>query len=96
MGGCVFVSVAQSVFSNVLLKSLILDAPMLDPMAIVQAGATGLKDSLNETMYAAVASAYVEALQAVFALTIALTALALGLTSVVPWMTLLVERPVVA
>ena len=84
MGGCIFVSVAQSIFGNIMIRSLMRNAPTVNPIEIVRVGATGLKASLSPKLYAVAIKAYIDALQAVFGLALGLAALGTVLALLVP------------
>lgn len=88
MGGCIFVSTAQCIFSNILLKAMARYEPDVDPDWIIKAGATGLKHFLSDGLYEYAVMSYMEALSAVFSLVIALASVAVVLTWFVPWIRL--------
>ena len=88
MGGCIFVSTAQCIFSNILLQAIERHEPDLPPDAIIQAGATGLKHFLSDGTYIYAFMSYMEALRDVFSLVIALASAAVVLVCFVPWIRL--------
>lgn len=58
LGGAIFVSVAQNVFTNELLKGVKQAVPGLNPAIILQVGATSLKDKIPAQYLPAVQEAY--------------------------------------
>lgn len=69
IGGAIFVSVGQSIFSNLLLFSLPAD---IDPVEILQIGASELRQRLGEDDLPGVLDAYLAGLKGAFALGVAL------------------------
>ncbi|CAO2653515.1 Nn.00g029260.m01.CDS01 [Neocucurbitaria sp. VM-36] len=65
-GGTIFISVANNVFVQRLIKNLTMAAPMLDSEAIISAGATGFRQLVPEKELAAVLVAYHGAVIEVF------------------------------
>ena len=72
MGGAVFVSAAQSVFSNRLLQALSIDAPGIGPEKVLATGASELRDSFSTAELPGLLNSYMEGLRGAFALGIAL------------------------
>jgi hypothetical protein len=50
LGGAIFVSVGQNVFSNYIVSGLIARVPQLDASVILQAGATDLQQTVNQAL----------------------------------------------
>ncbi|OQO09092.1 hypothetical protein B0A48_05983 [Cryoendolithus antarcticus] len=66
LGGALFISVAQNVFTNSLLKNVIAAAPSLDTAKILSTGATNLKNAVPIELLPAVQMAYNNALRDTF------------------------------
>ncbi|OQO07556.1 hypothetical protein B0A48_07253 [Cryoendolithus antarcticus] len=66
LGGALFISVAQNVFTNSLLKNVIAAAPGLDTAKILSTGATNLKNAVPVELLPAVQMAYNNALRDTF------------------------------
>ena len=78
LGGALFVSVAQNLFTNNLVKNLTaLDIPGFDPQAIVHAGATSLRQVVDPTRLPEVLVAYNEALVKAFQLALIMSCLSI-------------------
>lgn len=71
MGGSVFVSVAQNIFQNELVRGLARDVPSVDPTIILRAGATSLKDAVPPALVSAVILIYNKALVNAFYIAVA-------------------------
>jgi hypothetical protein len=79
-GGAIFVSIAQSIFSNLLLSSLVTD---VDPIKVLETGASELRQAFHGAQLDDVLNGYLAGLRGSFALGLAL-ALAAVVLSVVP------------
>ena len=66
MGGTFFVSAAQSIFSNKLVKHLAVNVPDIDPQIIVGLGATGFRQALPASAIPGVLLSYEQSLHPVF------------------------------
>lgn len=77
-GGALFVSVAQNVFNNRLIKEIVLEAKGLDPNLILHVGATSLKDAVPQDQLSGVQIAYNTALTETWYAAVALAALSIG------------------
>lgn len=66
LGGAIGIAVAQSLFVQNLTKTVGRLLPSISPEAIVQAGATGFRELIPPSDYAAVAEAYMSGLTAAF------------------------------
>ncbi|KAJ5519156.1 Major facilitator superfamily domain general substrate transporter [Penicillium expansum] len=84
LGGAVFVSVAQNVFTNALLQNLS-GISGIDSQQVVDIGATALKDLIPANVLPRVLSAYNEGLVAAFYVSTAMGALSLFGTLFVQW-----------
>ncbi|KAK8137910.1 major facilitator superfamily transporter [Apiospora sp. TS-2023a] len=85
LGGSLFVSVGQSVFTNQLVKSLAADVPSLSPLIVLATGATNLQTTLPAADIAGVQLAYSEALTKAYVVTIALSAFSVIGCVFCPW-----------
>ncbi|KAF7169101.1 hypothetical protein CNMCM5623_001909 [Aspergillus felis] len=77
LGGALFVSVAQNVFGNSLVKGVLQGSPGLDPGYVMQAGATDLGSIIPSQHLLAVQKAYNHALAQTFYVSVALSALSI-------------------
>jgi hypothetical protein len=62
LGGALFVSIAQNVFTNKLVEGIIAYVPGLDPSIVLATGATSIQSSISPEMLPGVTLAYSEAL----------------------------------
>ena len=62
LGGALFVSIAQSVFTNKLVDGLAQYAPSVDPSIILRTGATSIQSTVEKAVLPGVTLAYSEAL----------------------------------
>jgi len=58
LGGALFVSVAQNVFSNKLTEGLAKYAPTVDPKLVLSVGATAIQHSIDKAVLPGVTMAY--------------------------------------
>ncbi|KAK3631965.1 MFS sugar transporter [Elasticomyces elasticus] len=77
LGGALFISVAQNVFTNTLLSNLKKVVPGLDPAVIMATGATSLKTVIPAEYYAGVQVAYNLSLQNCFYVAVAMSVISL-------------------
>ncbi|KAK5242029.1 MFS sugar transporter [Cryomyces antarcticus] len=77
LGGALFISIAQNVFTNQLLKSLKEAVPDLNPAIVLATGATSLKTSIEARFLPGVLQAYNTAIMDTFYVSVALGALSL-------------------
>ena len=88
LGGALFVSIGQNIFTNSLLSNLKSKAPSFPSDIVLRTGATNLKDAvlaLNPGLLPAVLVAYNEALRQTFYVSLAIAALSLIGAVVVEW-----------
>ena len=83
MGGAVFVSVAESIFSNTLINSLKESGSSLDVASVIQTGSSELRQRFSPDELVPILEAYMDGLKNAFALGIALGAAA-ALMSLAP------------
>lgn len=66
LGGALFVTGAQTVFTNKLIENIKANIPGLDPETVIQAGATRIRDEIRAAWLPGVISAYNDALNVCF------------------------------
>jgi len=75
MGGAIFVSVAQTAFTNKLVSSLRTHVPTLDPAVVLGSGAAGLREVVGKEWIGGVLLAYNEAVTRVFVVSLVMACL---------------------
>ncbi|KAJ6473219.1 major facilitator superfamily domain-containing protein [Mycena sanguinolenta] len=85
LGGSLFVSVAQNVFTNKLKDGLASHVPSLNPAIVLSAGATSLRNAVDAQYLPAVISAYNDALVSAFYVSVAMACLSLGGALAIEW-----------
>jgi hypothetical protein len=85
LGGALFVSVGQNIFSNKLVEGLALYAPSIDPMSILQTGATSIRSTVEENLLPGVTLAYNDALTQAFLVAAAMGAVTLIGSAAIEW-----------
>ncbi|KAJ7105879.1 major facilitator superfamily domain-containing protein [Mycena epipterygia] len=85
LGGALFISIAQNVFTNKLVSGLIANVPGVSPSLVLSAGATSLKDAVPQQFLAGVLFAYNEALVAAFYVAIAMACISLAGALIIEW-----------
>ena len=76
MGGAIFVSAAQSIFSNRLLQALSVRAPDIDSGKVLATGASELRENFSAAELPDILDSYMQGLKGAFALGIALAVVA--------------------
>jgi hypothetical protein len=76
MGGAVFVSAGQSIFSNTLLKSIANSGTGLDPLLVIQTGSSEIRTVFSSTQLDTVLEGYMNGFKDTFAFGIALSGVA--------------------
>ncbi|PLB33548.1 MDR family MFS transporter [Aspergillus candidus] len=84
-GGSIFVSVAQNVFQNKLLTSLVTKVPDIDARLVVSAGATMLRKAVPPDAISTVVRLYSDAITEAFYIAVAMGALAIVGALPVQW-----------
>ncbi|KAJ5165487.1 Major facilitator superfamily domain general substrate transporter [Penicillium coprophilum] len=84
LGGAVFISVAQNIFTNELAKHLV-HIPGVDPTRVVDLGATALQNSISRGLLPAVIAAYNSGLVNAFYVSVAMGALSVVGACSVQW-----------
>ena len=72
LGGALFISVGQNIFTNKLINNLAADVPSLDPSIILKTGATSLRTSVGSADLPGVLTAYNDALVQTFYVSLAM------------------------
>lgn len=85
LGGALFVSVAQSVFTNQLVASLATNVPTIDPSVILVTGATNLQQTVPAELLSGVIAAYSTALTKAFTVSVGLAAFTVIGSIFIPW-----------
>ncbi|CAG8932599.1 unnamed protein product [Penicillium salamii] len=86
LGGAVFISVAQNIFTNDLVKNL-LHISGVDPARVLDLGATALQNSISEDILPAVIGAYNNALVKAFYVSVAMGAVSIAGACSIKWKT---------
>lgn len=85
LGGALFISVGQNVFTNQLIKNLGTVVPDLDPKIVLAVGATELKNAIEKRFLAGVIQAYNLALTQTFYVSVAAASLSIIGAAFVEW-----------
>ena len=85
IGGALFLSVGQNVFTNQLIKNVAAIVQDLDPAQVIRVGATSLKDVIPKKSLPEVLVAYNKTLTEVYYVSVALAALSVLGSALVEW-----------
>lgn len=85
LGGALFVSIGQNVFSNKLVEGLKLYAPDIDPAIVLKTGATSIQQSIDKASLPGVTLAYNNALTQTFLAAAIMAALTIIGSLAIPW-----------
>lgn len=85
LGGALFVSIANNIWSNRLLSGLAEVVPELDSNVVLEAGATSLKNVIEAELYPAVLQVYNDALVGTFYVATAMAALSIIGSASLEW-----------
>jgi len=85
LGGALFISVAQNVFTNRLLANLQKVVPDLSPALVLATGATSLKDAIPSQFLAGVQTAYNASIMSTFYVAVALSVLSVVGAVLMEW-----------
>ncbi|CAD0081529.1 unnamed protein product [Aureobasidium vineae] len=85
LGGALFISVGQNVFTNKLVSGLKAAVPDLNPAIVLQTGATELKNAIDEKYRTGVLQAYNDALTNSYYVAVALATLSIVGSLAVEW-----------
>ncbi|KAJ7059774.1 putative MFS multidrug transporter [Mycena amicta] len=85
MGGALFISAAQNVFTNRLVDGIVEHVPDVSPGSVAQAGATSLAGTIDPGSLSAVLDVYNHALMGAFQIAIAMSAISIVGALFVEW-----------
>jgi hypothetical protein len=85
LGGALFVSIGQNIFSNRLVSGLAKYAPGIDPNIVLTTGATSIQQTIDKSHLAGVTLAYNNALTHAFLVAACMASLSIIGASVVEW-----------
>ncbi|KAL8836551.1 MAG: hypothetical protein Q9170_002871 [Blastenia crenularia] len=85
LGGALFISVGQNIFTNRLMKNLIADVPSIDPERVLHIGATNLRKGLDPNTIAGVLTAYNSAITQTFYVSLAMAAFSILGSAFIEW-----------
>ncbi|KAJ7061484.1 major facilitator superfamily domain-containing protein [Mycena amicta] len=85
LGGAVFVSVGQNVFTNTLVQGLVKNVPGVEPSVVLNAGATSLRSAVPSESVAAVVEAYNNAFISAFYVSTAMACMCLFGAAAMEW-----------
>ena len=88
VGAAIFVSSGESIFSNVLISSLHKTLPAIDPLQVIAAGATGLRDIFPPEVLSGIMASYMDGLSATFLLSAILACCASLVSFFAPWVSI--------
>jgi hypothetical protein len=85
MGGTFFISTAESIFSNKLVKHLKVNVPEIDPKIVIGLGATQFRNLLPAAAIPGVVLSYMQSLHTVFILVTTLAGVATLVSLIARW-----------
>lgn len=85
LGGALFVSVGQNIFSNKLVSGLKQYAPGIDPLIVLKTGATSIQQTIDKADLPGVTLAYNNALTQTFLVAAVMAALTIIGSSTIEW-----------
>ncbi|EHK99010.1 putative HC-toxin efflux carrier TOXA [Glarea lozoyensis 74030] len=85
IGGALLVSAANAAFVNTLISELRKNVPSIDPLRVILAGATGLRDAFTEEQLPGLLVSYMAALKVTYAIAIATSGGAVLIAFFSPW-----------
>ena len=85
LGGALFVSIGENVFSNKLVSGLAKYAPTIDPKIVLSIGATSIQQTIDKAHLAGVTLAYNDALTQAFLVAACMASLSIIGATVVEW-----------
>lgn len=71
IGGAFFVSAGEVAFTNILLQRLPMDAPSVDPQAVVAVGVTQIRSTYSANVVPGIVNAYMSGLKVAYAIAVA-------------------------
>ena len=88
VGAAIFVSSGESIFSNILISSLRKTVPAVDPLQVIAAGATGLREVFPTEVLSGIVACYMDGLSAAFLLSAILACCASLVSFFAPWVSI--------
>jgi hypothetical protein len=88
LGAAIFVSTADSIFSNILISNLRHNVPAIDPLQVIAAGAAGLREIFTPGELDGIVASYMAGLSAVFVLAVGLGCCAAVVGFGAPWVSI--------
>lgn len=85
IGGAIFVSAAQSAFSNRFIKALATHAPSLNPYETISVGATDLRKVYQGEILAGVVDSYMDGIKIAFIVSVVLAGVSVLCSMTIPW-----------
>ncbi|KAI1366405.1 putative efflux pump [Xylaria arbuscula] len=85
IGGTLFISVSQNIFTNSLVKELAVNVPTVDPAAVIAAGATNLQRAFPPELISGVVLSYNNALTTAFFVGVATAVLSAVASVLIEW-----------
>ncbi|KAJ7165596.1 major facilitator superfamily transporter [Mycena crocata] len=85
LGGALFVSVGQNVFTNKLVSGLMSQVPGVNPSIVLNAGATSLRNAIDAQYLPAVLAVYNQALVSAYYVSVAMACLSLAGALALEW-----------
>lgn len=85
LGGALFLSVGQNIFTNELLKGIVANVPGVDPQLVITSGATSLRQDIPARFLEAVYVAYNHALTQTWYVSVAMACLSVFGAAVIQW-----------
>ncbi|KAJ6615515.1 MFS transporter [Mycena sp. CBHHK59/15] len=85
LGGALFISVAQNIFTNKLVSGLVIHVPNINPSIVLSAGATSLQTAVDAQYLPAVLSVYNHALVSAYYVSIAMACLSAVGSLTIEW-----------
>ncbi|EJU00927.1 MFS multidrug transporter [Dacryopinax primogenitus] len=85
IGGALFISAGQSIFTNQLLKTVARTVPSINPTLVIATGATDLHSVFSADVLPAILHAYMDGLKDVYALAVACLGIAAVFSVFVEW-----------
>ncbi|KAJ7620460.1 major facilitator superfamily domain-containing protein [Roridomyces roridus] len=85
LGGALFVSIGQNVFTNRLVRELVKNVPGVDPQVVLDVGATDLKNAIDPQFIGAVLESYNNAVVSTFYVSVAMACISLIGSLAIEW-----------
>jgi MFS family permease len=85
LGGAMFVSVGENIFTNQLVRNVVATVPTLDPQVVLQTGATALRGIVDADRLPALLAAYNDALTKTYQVALILASLSAVFAALMEW-----------